>query len=53
MRISGEEKKISCPVFIFYFNKQWAPIIPLWTAILLSFLPSEKTFQDGQTVETH
>ena len=39
------------PCFIQYFLKQWAPIVPLWTAILMNFLPNEKTFQNNQAVE--
>ena len=58
LRISGadeeeEDNDFFCPAFIFYFIKQWAPILPLWTAILLSFLPGEKTFQNNQAVEAH
>ena len=58
LRISGadeedEENEYFCPAFIFYFIKQWAPIIPLWTAILLGFLPGEKMFQNNQAVEAH
>ena len=46
-----EDNDHHLPWFISYFLKQWAPIIPLWTAVLLKFLPNEETFQNNQAVE--
>ena len=39
------------PSFAEYFLRQWAPIIPLWTANLLNMLPNEENFQNNQAVE--
>ena len=41
------------PQFISYFIRQWAPIIPLWTAVLLCFIMNQKSFQNNQAVEAH
>ena len=40
-----------CKLFIDYFLKQWAPIIPLWTGIMLKIIGEKEFLQNNQAAE--
>ena len=41
------------PELITYFIRQWAPIIPPWTATLICFIMNQKLFKNNEAVEAY
>ena len=46
-----ESNSFCKPKFITYFARQWAPIAPLWTGTLLTFLGEKDLLQTNQVAE--
>ena len=40
-----------CPIFVRYFLRQWAPIVPLWTGFMLKIIGEVELLQNNQAAE--
>ena len=48
-----EKNPYYLPEFSEYYVKQWAPLTPMITAIMLKFVKNQKELQNNQAVESY